>query len=53
MGYGLDDGPNYTHNIFYNYLSSQKQRATMFYVGSSDVDWLVDWLLEAAPRRIR
>ncbi|KAN0114188.1 chitin deacetylase [Russula decolorans] len=39
MGYGFDDGPNCTHNIFYNYLSSQSQKATMFYIGSSVLDW--------------
>ena len=35
MGYGFDDGPNCTHNEFYNYLSSQNQKATMFYIGSN------------------
>ena len=39
MGYAFDDGPNCTHNIFYNYLSSQKQKATMFYIGSSVLNW--------------
>ncbi|KAH9018834.1 carbohydrate esterase family 4 protein [Lactarius hengduanensis] len=26
MGYGFDDGPNCTHNAFYNFLASQNQR---------------------------
>jgi peptidoglycan/xylan/chitin deacetylase (PgdA/CDA1 family) len=39
MGYAFDDGPNCTHNIFYNYLSSQQQKATLFYIGSSVLDW--------------
>jgi len=39
MGYVFDDGPNCTHNIFYNYLASQNQKATMFYIGSSVLDW--------------
>jgi hypothetical protein len=39
MGYAFDDGPNCTHNAFYNYLSSQNQKATMFYIGSSVLDW--------------
>jgi len=39
MGYAFDDGPNCTHNVFYNYLSSQSQKATMFYIGSSVLDW--------------
>ena len=39
MGYGFDDGPNCTHNAFYNYLSSQNQKATMFYIGSNVMDW--------------
>ncbi|KAN0114149.1 hypothetical protein V8E52_006947 [Russula decolorans] len=42
MDYALDDGPNCTHNILYNYLSSQKQKVKMFYVGSSVVDWLLE-----------
>jgi peptidoglycan/xylan/chitin deacetylase (PgdA/CDA1 family) len=39
MGYGFDDGPNCTHNIFYDYLASQNQKATMFYIGSSTLIW--------------
>ena len=33
MGYGFDDGPNFTHNIFYDYLQSQNQKAAMFWTG--------------------
>ena len=39
MGYGFDDGPNCTHNVFYGYLASQNQKATMFYIGSNALDW--------------
>ncbi|KZP25895.1 carbohydrate esterase family 4 protein [Athelia psychrophila] len=39
LGYGFDDGPNCSHNAFYDYLSEQKQKATMFYVGSNVMDW--------------
>jgi hypothetical protein len=39
MGYAFDDGPNCTHNAFYNYLASQNQKATMFYIGSNVMDW--------------
>jgi len=34
MGYGFDDGPNCTHNAFYNFLASQNQKATMYYIGA-------------------
>ncbi|KAH8988263.1 chitin deacetylase [Lactarius hatsudake] len=39
MGYGFDDGPNCTHNAFYDFLASQKQKATMYYIGSNVLDW--------------
>ncbi|KAI6001875.1 carbohydrate esterase family 4 protein [Pisolithus albus] len=39
LGYGFDDGPNCSHNAFYDYLSSQEQKATMFYIGSNVMDW--------------
>ncbi|KAF7972933.1 hypothetical protein HWV62_16598 [Athelia sp. TMB] len=35
LGYGFDDGPNCSHNAFYDYLTEQKQKATMFYIGSN------------------
>jgi len=38
MGYAFDDRPDCTHNISYNYLSSQRQKAAIFYVGSSVFD---------------
>ncbi|KAK4047095.1 hypothetical protein OIV83_005658 [Microbotryomycetes sp. JL201] len=38
-GYTLDDGPNCTHNAFYDYLKSQNQKATLFYIGSNVLDW--------------
>jgi len=39
MGYAFDDGPNCSHNAFYDYLSSQNQKATLFYIGSNVLDW--------------
>ncbi|KAF7325992.1 Carbohydrate esterase family 4 protein [Mycena kentingensis (nom. inval.)] len=39
LGYGFDDGPNCSHNAFYQYLADKKQKATMFYVGSNVLDW--------------
>jgi len=39
LGYGFDDGPNCSHNAFYDYLTSQNQKATMFYIGSNVMDW--------------
>ncbi|GAA5876909.1 hypothetical protein JCM8547_006308 [Rhodosporidiobolus lusitaniae] len=38
-GFTLDDGPNCSHNAYYDYLEEQKQKATLFYVGSNVVDW--------------
>lgn len=39
LAYGFDDGPNCSHNAFYDYLVEQKQKATMFYIGSNVMDW--------------
>jgi hypothetical protein len=39
LGYGFDDGPNCSHNAFYDYLSQENQKATMFYIGSNVMDW--------------
>ncbi|KAH7906360.1 carbohydrate esterase family 4 protein [Hygrophoropsis aurantiaca] len=39
LGYGFDDGPNCSHNAFYDYLSQNNQKATMFYIGSNVMDW--------------
>nr|GAT51258.1 carbohydrate esterase family 4 protein [Mycena chlorophos] len=39
LGFGFDDGPNCSHNAFYDYLTSQNQKATMFYIGSNVMDW--------------
>ncbi|KAJ3512592.1 hypothetical protein NLJ89_g3430 [Agrocybe chaxingu] len=44
LGYGFDDGPNCSHNAFYDYLAQQNQKATMFFIGSN----VMDWPLEAA-----
>jgi len=39
LGYGFDDGPNCSHNAFYDYLTQQNQTATMFFIGSNVMDW--------------
>lgn len=39
MGYAFDDGPNCSHNAFYDFLESQNQKATLFYIGSNVADW--------------
>jgi hypothetical protein len=39
LGYGFDDGPNCSHNAFYDYLQQNNQKATMFYIGSNVMDW--------------
>ncbi|TFY73368.1 hypothetical protein EWM64_g10644 [Hericium alpestre] len=39
MGYGFDDGPNCSHNAFYDFLQQQNQKATMFFIGSNVMDW--------------
>ncbi|KIK92445.1 carbohydrate esterase family 4 protein [Paxillus rubicundulus Ve08.2h10] len=39
LGYGFDDGPNCSHNAFYDYLQENDQKATMFYIGSNVLDW--------------
>lgn len=38
-GLTFDDGPNCTHNAFYDFLQQNKQKATMFYIGSNVLDW--------------
>ncbi|KAI8877455.1 carbohydrate esterase family 4 protein, partial [Backusella circina FSU 941] len=38
-GLTFDDGPNCSHNAFYDYLLENKQKATMFYIGSNVLDW--------------
>ncbi|KAI8364750.1 chitin deacetylase [Radiomyces spectabilis] len=38
-GLTYDDGPNCSHNAFYDYLEQQKLHATMFYIGSNVIDW--------------
>lgn len=38
-GLTYDDGPNCSHNAFYDYLQDQKLKATMFYIGSNVLDW--------------
>ncbi|KAA1478552.1 glycoside hydrolase/deacetylase [Dentipellis sp. KUC8613] len=35
MGYGFDDGPNCSHNAFYDFLQQNNQKATMFFIGSN------------------
>ncbi|KAI8374243.1 uncharacterized protein BYT42DRAFT_499497 [Radiomyces spectabilis] len=38
-GLTFDDGPNCSHNAFYDYLEEQKQKASMFYIGSNVLNW--------------
>ncbi|TFK62627.1 glycoside hydrolase/deacetylase [Pluteus cervinus] len=44
LGYGFDDGPNCSHNAFYDYLQSQNQKATLFFIGSNTLDWPMEAL---------
>ncbi|KAJ7500948.1 carbohydrate esterase family 4 protein [Mycena galericulata] len=39
LGYGFDDGPNCSHNAFYDYLTEQNQKATMFFIGWNVLHW--------------
>ncbi|KAG1055950.1 hypothetical protein G6F43_002131 [Rhizopus delemar] len=38
-GLTFDDGPNCSHNAFYDYLEQNKQKASMFYIGSNVINW--------------
>ncbi len=38
-GFGYDDGPNCSHNALYNFMAENKQKATMFFVGSNVMNW--------------
>ena len=38
-GLTFDDGPNCTHNAFYDFLSQNKLKATLFYIGTNVADW--------------
>ncbi|GAA5873034.1 hypothetical protein JCM16303_006921 [Sporobolomyces ruberrimus] len=38
-GFTLDDGPNCSHNAYFDYLETIKQKATLFYIGSNVLDW--------------
>ncbi|CAO3650249.1 unnamed protein product [Cunninghamella blakesleeana] len=38
-GLTYDDGPNCSHNAFYDYLQQQNLKASLFYIGSNAVDW--------------
>lgn len=38
-GLTFDDGPNCTHNKFYDFLKENNQKATLFYIGSNLLDW--------------
>ncbi|THU99597.1 glycoside hydrolase/deacetylase [Dendrothele bispora CBS 962.96] len=35
LGYGFDDGPACDHNVFYDFLAGNNQKATMFFIGSN------------------
>ncbi|KAI9316472.1 chitin deacetylase 1 [Dichotomocladium elegans] len=39
LGLTFDDGPNCSHNAFYDYLEENKQKASMFYIGSNVLSW--------------
>ncbi|KAI9493903.1 hypothetical protein BDB00DRAFT_762764 [Zychaea mexicana] len=39
LGLTFDDGPNCSHNAFYDYLLQNKQKASMFYIGSNVLSW--------------
>ncbi|KAH7924384.1 carbohydrate esterase family 4 protein [Leucogyrophana mollusca] len=39
LGYGFDDGPNCSHNVFYDYLAQKNQKATFYYIGSNVMDF--------------
>ncbi|WFC96387.1 hypothetical protein MBRA1_003044 [Malassezia brasiliensis] len=38
-GLTFDDGPNCSHNAFYDFLLQNNLKATMFYIGSNVVNW--------------
>ncbi|KAI8391476.1 uncharacterized protein BYT42DRAFT_490249 [Radiomyces spectabilis] len=38
-GLTFDDGPNCSHNAFYDYLEQNNQKASMFYIGSNVINW--------------
>lgn len=39
LGLTYDDGPNCTHDGFYDFLQQQNLKASMFYIGSNVYDW--------------
>ncbi|KAJ7086787.1 carbohydrate esterase family 4 protein [Mycena belliarum] len=39
LGYGFDDGPACGHNVFYDYLAANKQKATFFYIGKNVLNY--------------
>lgn len=39
FGLNFDDGPNCTHNAFYDFLKEKDLTASMFYIGSNVLDW--------------
>ncbi|KAE8212672.1 hypothetical protein CF327_g3702 [Tilletia walkeri] len=38
-GLTFDDGPNCTHNAFMDFLQENKQKASLYYIGSNVLDW--------------
>lgn len=38
-GLTFDDGPNCSHNAFYDFLQQKKLKATMFFIGTNVIDW--------------
>jgi peptidoglycan/xylan/chitin deacetylase (PgdA/CDA1 family) len=39
LGYTFDDGPNCTHNAFYDFLKSNNQTSSLFFIGSNVQNW--------------
>ena len=39
LGFTVDDGPNATHNAYYDFLRDRDVKATMYYVGSNVYMW--------------
>jgi hypothetical protein len=39
FGLNFDDGPNCTHNAFYDFLKEKDLKASLFYIGSNVMDW--------------
>jgi hypothetical protein len=38
-GLGIDDGPNCTNSLFYDFLKENNQKASLYYIGSNVYNW--------------